>query len=104
MFTISPSSDELRDLCRRPGSGSRTDLSIGDLSADLLGDGLGDHVWGSPPVVHPPPRSVSVQPVSAMEVLLEVVPKGEVQERPTVRGELHGRGEAPLAHREVAGP
>jgi len=41
--------------------------------------------------------------VTHVEVLLEVVAQREVDERPPIRRQLHGRREAPLHDRQIAG-
>ena len=53
-------------------------------------------------VVDQPPGAVPVEPVPYVELLLEVVPQRDVEERPPVRGQLHRRGEPALHDGEVA--
>jgi hypothetical protein len=48
-------------------------------------------------------RVVPVQTVLDGTLLLEVLPEREVQERASVRDELHGRGEPALYDRRIAG-
>ena len=69
---------------RRGGAGGAVGLDrpVVDGAADLGGDGGGDGVGVAGGVVHPPARPVAVQAVGDVEVLLEVVGKREVEERP----------------------
>lgn len=64
-----------------------------------MGDRLGRRVLE----VHPPPGAVALQAVADVEVLLEVVPQREVDERPPVGRQLHRGRKAALNDREVAG-
>ena len=74
-----------------------------DLPADLLGDRLRDHLGSRFVEVHAPPGAVALEAVADVEVLLEVVAQREVEEGPAVSGQLHGRRQAALHDREVAG-
>src|SRR4029450_8542636 len=71
--------------------------------ADLAGDGVGDDLRGGGGELHAAPGVVPAEAVGDVEVLLEVVGQGEVQERPPGRGQLHAGGEAALDHGQVAG-
>ena len=51
----------------------------------------------------PPAGAVTLEPVPHVEVLLEVVPEREEEERASVRGQLHRRREPALDDGEVAG-
>ena len=82
---------------------SAVDRPVVDLAPDLLGDRGGDLVRAVGLEVHAAPGAVALEPVADVEVLLEVVPEREVEERPPVRGQLHRRRQAALDDREVAG-
>ncbi len=81
---------------------SARDRQIVDRPADLRGDRGGDVRWLRGLEVHAPAGPVALQPVPDVEVLLEVVPQREVQERPPGRRQLHRRGQPALDDREVA--
>src|SRR5207249_3350587 len=68
-----------------------------------FGDAGGDEVGVGGGVVHVLAGAVAVEPVPDVEVLLEVVPEREVQERALGGGQLHGGGQAALDDGEVAG-
>ena len=55
--------------------------------------------YGSPCM----PRSVSIEAVPHMDLLLEVMPEGEVEERALAGHEFHGRRQPALNNRRVAG-
>src|SRR5918996_5739200 len=77
--------------------------AVVDRAADLGGDGGRDHLGGGGRELHAPAGPVPGQAVGDVEVLLEVVGQGEVEERAPGRGQLHAGGQAPLDHGEVAG-
>src|SRR4051794_30903334 len=97
-----PWSEKLGDRCRRTGCAVGLDRAVVDVAADLCGDRGGDLLGPVEFEVHAPPRSVALEAVADMEVLLEVMAKREVEERPPVRGELHRGGEPALHHGEIA--
>src|SRR6185312_10466396 len=66
-------------------------------------DAGGDQVGVGRQVVHARAGAIAGQPVPDVEVLLEVVPEREVQERALGGGQLHGGGQAALDYGEVAG-
>src|SRR5215207_8592344 len=76
--------------------------AVGDRAADLGGDGVGDHLGAGGGELHAPAGVVLAQAVGDVEVLLEVVGQGEVEERPAGRGQLHAGAEAALDHGQVA--
>ena len=69
------------DEAGRPGSAVGLDV-VGDDVADVVSDGRRDQVGIARRVVHAPAGAVAVQAVPDVEVLLEVMPQREVEERP----------------------
>ena len=65
-------------------------------------DRLGEGIRVGRGEVHAPARAVLVEPVTDVEVLLEVMGEREVDERPLGGGELHRRREPALHDGEVA--
>ena len=47
--------------------------------------------------------AIAVEPVGHVEVLLEMVPEREIEERRSRRRQLHAGGEAALHERQIAG-
>src|SRR5688572_31586280 len=89
-------SDELGDQRGRPGRAVAFDRQVVDVPSDLGCDRLGDRVRTGGLVVHSPAGPVPVEPVADMDLLLEVVPQREVQERAAGGGQFHGGGETAL--------
>src|SRR5204863_6396012 len=79
------------------------DWAIVDLAADVLDDRLGDRLRWRVLEVHSPSGPVALQAMVDVEVLLEVMLQGEIDERRAVRGQLHRRRQAALHHRQIAG-
>src|SRR2546425_13242973 len=75
---------------------ARVDGLIVDLAAELLADRSRDLVRTVVLEVHAAARAIALEPVAHVEVLLEVVPQREVEERPAVRSELHRRRQPAL--------
>ena len=78
------------------------DRKVVHLATHLLGDRLGNRRACLVLVVHTAPRAVPPQPMVNMEVLLKVMTKRKVDERPPARRELHARREAALHDCKVA--
>src|SRR5262249_49752419 len=94
--------DEFGD---EPGGAGRTvglDVAVADGLSGQLGDACGDEIGVRGGVVHVLAGAVPVEPVTDVEVLLEVVPEREVEERAPGGSQLHGRGQAALDDGEVA--
>src|SRR5690349_10849161 len=94
--------DEFGD---EPGGAGRAvglDVAVADGLAGQLSDAGGDQVGVGRQVVHARAGAVTVEPVPDVEVLLEVVPEREIQERALGGGQLHGGGQAALDYGEVA--
>ena len=79
------------------------DWPVVDLAPDLLGDHLGDGVGCCLVEVQHPAGAVLVEPVTDMEVLLEVVTQRNVKERPPGCGQFHAGGQPALHHCQIAG-
>src|SRR5689334_19310056 len=95
--------DEFGD---EPGGAGRAiglDVAVADRLAGQLSDASGDQVGVGRQVVHARAGAVAGQPVPDVEVLLEVVPEREVQERALGRGQLHSGGQAALDDGHIAG-
>src|SRR6188768_1431404 len=95
--------EQLYEALCGPGGAVDLDISVFDLTADLLGDRRRDSLWRGVVEVHATTCSVAFEPVADVEVLLEVVAQREVEERPLLRGQLHRRRQAPLDHCQVTG-
>ena len=98
------SSHEFGD--RRCGScGSvGADGEVVDRTADLVGDQLRQRVGiGGVVVVEAAAGAVSAEAVIDVEVLLEVVAQGDVEERAAVGGELHAGRQPALHDGDIAG-
>src|SRR6185312_14747895 len=67
-----------------------------------FGDVGGDEVGVGGGVVHVLAGAVAVEPVTDVEVLLEMVPEREVEERAPGGSQLHGGGQPALDDGEVA--
>src|SRR5581483_7592889 len=78
------------------------DGTVIDGAIDLIGDRGGDRLRRRVAIGHPSAGAVSLQAVTDVEVLLEVVLEWEVEERPTVGRQLHRCGQAALDDRDVA--
>src|SRR4051794_12111211 len=94
--------EQLRDRNRGPRGAVRIPRQVVPLSADLLGDRPRDLRRPVGVEVHDTTGAVTLEPVAHVEVLLEVVPEWEGEERPPVRGQLHCRRQAALHDRKVA--
>src|SRR5437868_2347387 len=79
-----------------PGRTIGLDWAIGGLAADFSGDCRRDRFFGFGPEVHAATRAVTAEAVTDVEVLLKVVAKREVQERPPAGSQLHRGRQAAL--------
>src|SRR5262249_38721147 len=77
-------------------------VAVADGVAGQFGDVGGDEGGVGGGVVHVLAGAVTVEPVADVEVLLEVVPEREVEERALGGGQLHGGGQPALDDGEVA--
>jgi hypothetical protein len=102
-YRFTSGSEELRDRCGGPGCAVGLDGAVVDLSPYLLGDCGGYLRRAVELEVHAPTGPVALEAVAYMEVLLEVMPQWEVQERAPVGGQLHRRREPTLDDGEIAG-
>ncbi len=96
----------LDEFGNEPGGTGRAvglDVAVADGLAGQFGDAGGDEVGVGGGVVHALASAVAVEPVADVEVLLEVVPEREVQERALGGGQLHGGGQPALDDGQVAG-
>src|SRR5262244_1971414 len=89
--------DEFGDEPGGAGRAAGLNVAVADGLAGQLGDVGGDEVGVGGGVVH-----VLAGSVADVEVLLEVVPEREVEERPLGGGQLHGGGQPTLDDGEVA--
>ncbi len=96
------SSEKLSDQASRPPGSVDFDWRVVGLAVELLGDRGGDLAGSVVLVAHASAGPVLLEAVADVEVLFEVVAEGEVEEGPTVGGELHGRGETALDDCNVA--
>src|SRR5258705_6046721 len=85
------------------GAGGAIDLDreIPGIATDLRGNGVSEHVRTQVLVVQPASGAVLGEPVGDVEVLFEVMPQRNVDERTAGGGQLHARGESTLDDREV---
>ena len=67
----------------------------------LLDDGRGDRLRRRSAEVHRATGSIAIESMADMEVLLEVMPQREIDERPPVRGQLHRGRQPALDQRNV---
>src|SRR6185437_1202837 len=95
--------DEFGDEPGGAGRAAGLDVAVADGLAGQFSNAGGDQVGVGPQVVHACAGAIAGQPVPDVEVLLEVVPEREVQERALGGGQLHGGGQAALDYGEVAG-
>src|SRR5207249_40158 len=95
--------DEFGDEMGGAGRAVGLNVAVADGLSGQLGDLGGDEVGVGGGVVHVLTGSVTVEPVVDVEVLLEVVPEREVEERALGGGQLHGGGQPALDDGQVAG-
>src|SRR6201999_4230084 len=89
-----------------PGGAGRAvglDVAVADGLAGQFGDAGGDQVGVGRQVVHARAGAIAGEPVPDVEVLLEVVPEREVQERALGGGQLHSGGQPTLDDGHIAG-
>src|SRR5207253_4568338 len=88
--------EEFGDSLRGPGGTAGLDRAVIGLALELLDDGGGNYLGRRASEVHRPARPIAIESMAHMEVLLEVMPQREIDERPPVGGQLHSGGEAAL--------
>src|SRR5829696_3089009 len=88
-------SEELGNEGGGPGGTVGFHRPVVDGAPEFEGDGVGDHLRGGGGELHPAAGVVLAQAVADVEVLLEVVTKREIQERPPVRRQLHAGRQSP---------
>ena len=95
-------SEELGQESGGAGGPVGLDRPVADRTADLRRDGLGQRLGRRLVVVQAATRAVPFQAVPDVEVLLEMMAEGYVDEGPPAGGELHRRGQPALHDGQVA--
>lgn len=95
--------EQLAEHRRRPLRAVRRDCRARGRRRQLAQNRLGQHVRCRARVFEPVAGLAPVQAVGDVELLLEVLIEGEVNERPPQRRELQRGGAAALHHGQVAG-
>src|SRR3989441_5361831 len=93
--------EHLRDAHGGTPRAVRLHRSVRDCSTQFLDHGGGEPIRRRLVEVHASPGAVAVQPMAHVEVLLEVMAKWEVDERPPIGGQFHRRRESDLDDRKV---
>src|SRR5215211_1441368 len=96
-------SQQLPDQSGGPRRTVGLDWPIGHVRPELVADRRCNGFGRGGAEVHQPAGPVALEPVADVEVLLEVMPEREIEERTSVRGQLHAGREAALDDGEVAG-
>src|SRR5579863_8365100 len=99
--TVYSSSDEFDNA----GSGLRCpvafNIAVQHFSANFLGDRGCDDLGCRLLKIHTATSPVAFQPMSHVEVLLEMMSQGKIQERPLGCSQLHRSGQSALHHRHI---
>src|SRR5687768_1900612 len=82
-------SEQLCDALRGAAGAAGFDVAIQDGPLEPVGDRVRQHLGIGLVVVHAGPRAVPPESMRHMDVLLEMVPQREIEERPLRRGQLH---------------